>query len=136
MIIPSPANGVNLGRSYPFDTPSLSGAIMQNPFLRAVIMAEQIPDIYADQFYMVASAYGATLSFGVMPPVMSQPELEHFLENPPPPQMKAVVRMSLEHAKAMALVMRRHLKQYEEHNGEIDLPVSVYASIGLSSTDW
>ena len=67
-----------------------------------------------------------------------------FTENPvaapgtAAPQTVATVRMSLEHAKVMAIIMRRQLKQYEEQLGEpIKLLPQVFQQLGLSpQEDW
>ena len=50
----------------------------------------------------------------------------------------ATVRMSLEHAKVMAIILRKQLKQFEEQLGaEIPLPLQVYQQLGVSpKEDW
>jgi hypothetical protein len=46
--------------------------------------------------------------------------------------------MSLEHAKVMAIILRKQLKQFEEQLGaEIALPLQVYQQLGVSpKEDW
>lgn len=54
------------------------------------------------------------------------------------PTSVARIRMSPEHAKVMAMLLRRQLKKYEEGSGTpINLPADVYAKLGLVSfEDW
>lgn len=91
-----------------------------------------VPDFYADQFTMAQSAYGIAFSFNLSP---STP-------GPMPRQQQStpqvVVRMSLEHAKIMAMMVRKNLKQYElEHLGDaIKLPRHVLQQMNLSEDDW
>jgi hypothetical protein len=92
---------------------------------------ESAPDIYADQFNMAVSPYGVALTFMLTP------------SNPTPIQVptgdpKAVVRMSLEHAKVMAMVLRRSIKQYElETLGDpVRVPRAILAQLKLSEDDW
>jgi hypothetical protein len=45
--------------------------------------------------------------------------------------------MSLEHAKVMAMIMRRTLKDYERGTGcPINLPAKLCNEMGLSLEDW
>jgi hypothetical protein len=94
-------------------------------------MPDDIPDVYADQFQMNQSAYGLTLVFGAVPSTAGGP-------GPVIMEKRAVVRMSLEHAKILAMVLRKNLKQYElEHLGEsIPLPRNVLQPMNLSLDDW
>lgn len=50
----------------------------------------------------------------------------------------ARIRMSPEHAKVMAMLLRRQLKNYEQDSGTvINLPADLYAKLGLVSfEDW
>jgi len=50
----------------------------------------------------------------------------------------ARVRMSPEHAKVLAMLLRRQLKNYEQDSkSEINLPADLYAKLGLVSfEDW
>jgi len=50
----------------------------------------------------------------------------------------ATIRMSLEHAKVMAILLRRQLKQFEESMGQ-DIPLhpQLYTQLGISrQEDW
>jgi hypothetical protein len=44
--------------------------------------------------------------------------------------------MSLEHAKAMVMIMRRNLKRWEGENQPIYLPTEAYRRLGLEASDW
>ncbi len=91
----------------------------------------EVPDVYADQFLMTSSVWGVNLTFGKTSPQ-------------PPPAGQApttirqtVVRMSLQHAKIMAMIMRKQLKKQERESGvDVVIPHEVYNSLELSSEDW
>jgi hypothetical protein len=93
-----------------------------------------VPDIYADQFLVLTTAFGATFSFGAIPALTHMPDAEEIV--PPSFELKGVVRMSLAHAKLMTLVMKKQLKDHESRFGEIILPESVYEETGVSPEDW
>ncbi len=89
----------------------------------------QTPDVYADQFMITTTLWGAALSFSKMPP--------HPMPGQAPQGIpQAVVRMSLEHAKVMTMIMKRQLKNYELENGEVNIPVNALNAMGLSREDW
>ncbi len=91
-----------------------------------------VPDVYTDQVTMAQSPYGITFTFSLSPstpsPVPGQNQAE--------PQV--VLRMSLEHAKVLAMLIRRNLKQYElEHLADpIRIPAAVLQQMRLSEQDW
>jgi len=92
-------------------------------------MMPDVPDIYCDQFTMAHNPYGVIVTFGLtsnMPNAQSMPV----------PQV--VVRMSLEHAKVMAMVIRKTLKQYElEHLGDpIKIPQALAQQLHFADGDW
>ena len=92
---------------------------------------EDLPDIYCDTMSMAQTAYGVAFTFSLSPsmPVPGQAT----------PEPQAVVRMSLEHAKVFAMVVRKNLKQYElEHLGDpIRIPAEVLRQLNLSEeSDW
>ena len=92
---------------------------------------ESVPDIYVDQFTLAQSPYGIALSFSLSHPSPGPAQR-------PVGEPKAVIRMSLEHAKVMALILRKQLKQYElETIGElIRIPRNVLQQMQLSEDDW
>ncbi len=50
---------------------------------------------------------------------------------------QVVVRMSPEHAKTLAMLLRRLLKTYEyEQKSIINLPTEMYSKLGLPPEDW
>ncbi len=88
------------------------------------------PEFYVDQFRITSGPYGVAITFGLTPPHPSPGQVS-------PPRDLALIRMSLEHAKIMTLIMRRQLKQYERDNGvTIEIPHSLYAGLGVSPEDW
>ena len=92
----------------------------------------EVPDIYCDQFTVAHSPYGVAFTFSLSPSTPSAvPGQVHA-------EPKVIVRMSLEHAKVMAMMMRRNLKQYElEHLGEpIRIPRATLQQLNLSEADW
>ena len=88
-----------------------------------------VPDVYTDQVTMAQSPYGITFTFSVSSSTPS-------LQNQAQPQV--VLRMSLEHAKVLAMLIRRNLKQYElEHLADpIRIPAAVLQQMRLSEQDW
>ncbi|HLA81081.1 MAG TPA: DUF3467 domain-containing protein [Thermoleophilia bacterium] len=91
---------------------------------------ESAPEFYADQFLVTTGVYTVTFSFAVNPPHPTP-------GRPPQPQTQCVVRMSPPHAKVMAMLLRRQIKQYEEKSGtEILIPLEVLNDLGLSPEDW
>src|SRR3990172_12338566 len=88
-------------------------------------------DVYSDGFQMNVGPYGVTLNFnlsGAMPPAPgSAPQADRV----------ATVRMSLEHTKVMAFVLRRHLMKYErETGGSVEVPAGLLNSLQISPEDW
>ena len=50
---------------------------------------------------------------------------------------QAVSRTSLEHAKILAMMLRKQIKQYEFATKiDIKVPDQVYQGLGLDSNDW
>jgi len=95
-------------------------------------MTEQgeVPEYYADQFRVTTGVYGLTLTLSLSPP---HPEPSR----PIPPRDLVRLRMSLEHAKVMTMILRRQLRQFESENRlTIQIPASVYNALGLSPEDW
>lgn len=90
----------------------------------------EIPEFYVDQFTVTAGVFGVAMTFALAPP------------HPAPgqqvsPKEVARLRMSLEHAKVMTMLLRRQLKRYEEESGApINIPMRVYTGLGISVEDW
>src|SRR6266581_2555776 len=97
-------------------------------------MEEQLPDIYCDGVNVMVSPFDLIL------------QLTQRVPAPPPGQgqkgepAKAVanVRMSLEHAKVMAILLRKVLKQHEDQQkAPINLHPQICDAMGISvQEDW
>ena len=114
------------------------GNCMMRPFVRIAstnlqgeTMPDEAPDIYTDGMNMLISPYGVNLIFQKSP---SHPGLAGQQQS----DTVAVIRMSLEHAKVLCMMLRKQLKQYElESLGDpINLPRSLLASINLTLEEW
>lgn len=82
------------------------------------------PDIYSDGVQVGVSPFSIVLTFTVSP--VATPGTQA-------PKVVATLRMSLEHAKIMTMLMRRQLKQYEEQLGQpIPIMAQVYQQLGIS----
>jgi hypothetical protein len=90
-------------------------------------MAGEPFDAYADGVQVAVSPFTVILAFTVAP------------AGGQPGTVTAVrlgdVRMSHEHAKVMAIVLRKQIKAYEEQVGEIPLHNQVWNQLGLSRQD-
>lgn len=94
-------------------------------------MPDGVPDVYADQVSLAQSPFGLTITFSR---TVSNPSPSRPGDGEP----QVTVRMSLEHAKALAMILRRNLKQYElETLGDsIPLPQVVLQQLRLTAADW
>lgn len=89
-----------------------------------------IPDIYTDAFRFTVGPYGVAFTFGTNIP---HPTPGQVL----PAKDSLVLRMSLEQAKVLAMLLRRNLKSYELQNKlDIALPSQLYAQLGIAQEDW
>lgn len=91
--------------------------------------APSVPDIYCDGVQVGLSPYTAILSLTMQPAGQT---------GQMPMIPVANVRMSLEHAKVLTIMLRKQLKAFEAQNGvEIELPARLYAQLGMSKQeDW
>ncbi|MBI2858568.1 MAG: hypothetical protein HYX90_05760 [Chloroflexi bacterium] len=93
-------------------------------------MAELV-DVYCDSFQMNVGPYGVTLNFSLSNPLPAAPGV--VLQN----ERVATVRMSLEHTKVMAFVLRRHMMKYEREAGtSVHVPQALLNSLQISPEDW
>jgi hypothetical protein len=90
---------------------------------------DDVPDLYVDQFRVTLTPYGANLSFSVSEP-------HPVPAGPQPGRPQVILRMSQEHAKTVAMMLRKQLKAWEEENGPINLPPGLYTALGLAREDW
>ncbi len=91
---------------------------------------DQTPEVYADAFQVTVSPFGVSLTFSLRE------------AHPAPAQQGqarpvSTVRTSLEHAKVIAMLLKRQLRNYEESNGiVINIPAQVYTQLGIAQEDW
>jgi hypothetical protein len=89
-----------------------------------------LPDYYVDSFRFTVSPYGAAFTLGTSVPHPSPGKVA-------PGKDLLVLRMSLEQAKVLAMMLRRNLKNYEEENRlEIALPAQLFTQLGIAKEDW
>lgn len=92
-------------------------------------MAEPI-DVYADQFMVTTTTWGANLSF-----LLNAPHPEQ--AKPMPAERLVTIRMSNEHLKVMAIVIVRQIKKMEADTGiKCDIDRRVLNNLGVSPEDW
>lgn len=91
---------------------------------------ESIPDVYADAFQVTVTPFGVNMTFGLReahPNPNQQASSEHV----------AVVRMSLEHTKVMAMMLTKQVKLYEREGSlTIPIPAELYQQLGIAEEDW
>jgi len=91
---------------------------------------EKRPEFYVDQMRVTSGVFGVAMTYGVSeahPTGGGNRQVEE----------KVTLRMSLEHAKIVAMILRRHLKNYERETGTtIQLPANIYTSLGVAAEDW
>lgn len=94
-------------------------------------MAEnEIPDVYVDQMRVTIGVFGVNMTFALSEPHPTSAAA-------PKPEDKVRLRMSLEHAKIVAMLLRKQLKHYEEGSGTtIEIPSGVYTGLGVAEEDW
>ncbi len=94
------------------------------------MVENEIPDVYIDQMRVTIGVFGVNVTFALSEPHPTA-------SGAPKPEDKVRVRMSLEHAKVVAMLLRKQLKQYEEDSGtKIAIPARVYSGLGVAEEDW
>lgn len=88
-------------------------------------------DFYSDSVGLNVGPFGCVLNFGV----------SHAMPAPPgvPPQTThlASVRMSLEHLKTMAYILRNQVRQYERQAQlTVPVPQEVLNALRIGPEDW
>lgn len=92
-----------------------------------------VPDIYADRFRVTITVFGVNMSFGLSQP---HPTIDGVAEIPDVDD-KVRIRTSLEHAKVIAMMLRKQLKNYESETGTIiSLPDEVLKNLKLDRESW
>jgi hypothetical protein len=89
---------------------------------------EEAPDIYCDGTEMAMTPYDVMI---------------HLLRRSSDPSKQAepvrvgTLRMSMEHAKVFAIVLRKNLKAYEDQAGQIPMHPDLMKELGISKPeDW
>jgi len=87
-------------------------------------------DVYADQFTVTLTPFGANLSFAVREPHPSgarAPQAEHL----------GTMRMSIEHLKTMVMIVRRQVLQVENETGvKAEVPRAILSQLNIPAEDW
>ena len=92
---------------------------------------EQYPDLYFDNIRVTTTVFGVNMTLALGNP---HPEPDSEAKK----QKKiATIRTSLEHAKILAMLLRKQIKTYEINTGiEIKLPSDIYTGLKLDENDW
>lgn len=92
-------------------------------------MDAEVPDLYTDGVQIGVSPFGVTLAFAMQPPGQTGTLA---------PIKVCHLRMSLEHAKVMTIMLKKNLKNFEDQMGQnIPLHPQLTQQLGLSKTeDW
>jgi hypothetical protein len=89
----------------------------------------EVPNYFSDVFELRLSPYSASIRFGL---TEAQAPGDTWRSRD-----IAVMRMSLEQAKVLAMLLRKNISRYErDHQVEVTLPPAVYDSLGVDSEDW
>lgn len=91
--------------------------------------AVSVPDLYVDGLRITVTPYGVVTTYSLNEPHPEQ-------SRPPVTTPQCIIRMSLEHAKTLAMILRKQLKDYERANGKIPLPPGLYTNLGVAEEDW
>ncbi len=76
-------------------------------------MAEPTNEYYANSVNMGIGLYDVTLIFSAQVPVIAEPGKTAMVQS----SQNCIVRMSPQHAKALAALLVKHVKQYEQQFG-------------------
>lgn len=113
-----------------FDTvvPLIAGLTLSQ---EVSVTERDVPDVYVDSMRVSVGAYGVSITFGLSEPHPTQGGL------PRASVEKVRLRMSLEHAKTVAMMLRKQLKTYEGGTGvKITLPHELHTGLSLPEEDW
>ena len=88
-------------------------------------------DLYSDSVMVSTTPWGANLSF----------QLREAHPSPPPniaqPMQLGTIRMSTEHLKVMAFIIRRQILEHEREGGvSYDVPTAVLSQLQIAREDW
>ena len=89
---------------------------------------DEVPDIYCDGVQMGLTPYDVMIELQRRPPVLG---------GEGKPARVGTIRMSLEHAKVFAIMLRKNLKAYEDATGPIPMHPELLKQLGISKQeDW
>lgn len=90
----------------------------------------EVFDVYADQFTITITPFGANLSFAVHEPHPSP-------GRSPKSENLGTVRMSVEHLKTMVMIIRRQILMVERETGvKAEVPRAILNQLQISPDDW
>lgn len=90
-----------------------------------------VPDVYADQLGLNLGPLGASLFFSAS---VAGPVAQGV---PQQTREVAVIRVSLEHLKLIAYVLRHQVRKYESQFGvQIPIPLEVLNQMHIGREDW
>lgn len=94
-----------------------------------IIEERPLSDVYVDSVRFEITLYGVTLELGQM-------------QRPRPPEAglaphvpKIRVHMSPQHAKVMAKLFAKNMREYEQQVGKLPLPAELYKDLGIEE-EW
>jgi len=88
---------------------------------------DEVPDIYCDGVQMGLTPYDVMIFLLRRPADPAEKE----------PVRVGTLRMSLEHAKVLAITLRKNLKGYEDQTGKIPMHPELMKTLGISKEeDW
>jgi hypothetical protein len=91
----------------------------------------EIHDFYFDGTQITVHAFGVNISYTLSNP-HPKDQAEAMKAN-----TQAVTRTSLEHAKVLAMLLKKQIKDYEFRTKiDIKVPDAVYQALQLDSNDW
>lgn len=90
----------------------------------SIIEEKTVPDAYADSTRFEVSVYGITLEFGQTRPTPGVPGRQPHI-----PRVR--VHMSPQHAKVVARLLAKNLRQYEAQVGTINVPLAILRELGI-----
>ncbi len=89
-------------------------------------MNEQVPEYYSDVFYLRTNPWGVAITFGAASPKDGIPDHD-----------TCVVRLSHVTAKAVSMIIKKHIKAYEKDNRTmITIPPALMSELGIGPGDW
>ena len=92
---------------------------------------EEIPDIYCDGVKMGMTPFDMMIWLLQRPPSIGTQGTEV------KPIHVGTIRMSLEHAKVFAIMLRKNIKEYEDQTGQIPMHPDLMRNLGISKAeDW